>query len=194
MKNIFYLVLFFCLPYKILASSDTSNVPLSRQVFHDKIKAEQKRADLGDGKLDGIIKVSNVEDVNLQVTDAIFRKVNGLRNEVENETILSTNNDNRCNSAAEISRYSLVFAGSSNALKFRSASIATFTVAIGVFSSWVMLLMNSFFMTPSLLCMTRFLYKKTKETVVKAISKKEINIEEASFRIIKLKGFSKTAW
>ena len=93
MKNIFYLFFLFSLPLKIFAAGDTSNVPLNRQVFHDKIKAEQKRADLADGKLDGLIKISNVDEVNLQVTDAIVRKVNGLRNEVESNSTLSTNND-----------------------------------------------------------------------------------------------------
>ncbi|MEO6327534.1 MAG: hypothetical protein ABIO55_01305 [Ginsengibacter sp.] len=93
MKNIFYLIFIFSLPLKIFAAGDTSNVPLNRQVFHDKIKAEQKRADLADGKLDGIIKIGNVEDINLQVTDAIIRKVNRLRNEVETNTLLPANND-----------------------------------------------------------------------------------------------------
>jgi hypothetical protein len=93
MKNIYYLAFVFFLPIKIFAAGDTSNVPLSRQVFHDKIKAEQKRADLGDGKLDGLIKVSNADDVNLQVTDAIIRKVNELRNRVEIDSALQTNND-----------------------------------------------------------------------------------------------------
>src|SRR5450432_3797518 len=93
MKHILYLGIVFFLPLKIFAAGDTSNVPLNRQVFHDKIKAEQKRADLGDGKLDGLIRVSNDDDVNLQVTDAIIRKVNELRNEVETDSTLSTNND-----------------------------------------------------------------------------------------------------
>jgi hypothetical protein len=92
MKNHFYLIAIL-FPLITLAAGDTSDVPLSRQVFHDKIKAEQKRADRADGKLDGIIKVSNIDDVNLQVTDAIIRKLNVLRNDIENNTALSTNND-----------------------------------------------------------------------------------------------------
>jgi hypothetical protein len=92
MKN-FYLVAILIFPLITVAAGDTSNVPLSRQVFHDKIKAEQKRADKADGKLDGIIRVSNIDDVNLQVTDAIGRKINVLRNDIENNTVLATNND-----------------------------------------------------------------------------------------------------
>jgi len=57
-------------------------VPLGRQVFHDKIKAEQKRADKADGKLDGVVRISNIDDINLPVTDAIMRKINVLRNDV----------------------------------------------------------------------------------------------------------------
>ncbi len=75
------------------ANGDTTTIPLSRQVFHDKIKAEQKRADKADGHLDGLIKVGNNEEINLQVTDALFRKVNVLRNDIENNTLLPTNND-----------------------------------------------------------------------------------------------------
>src|SRR5919112_5139455 len=93
MKNFFYLVAILAFPLTTFAIGDTSNVPLSRQVFHDKIKAEQKRADKADGKTDGIIKVSNIDDVNLQVTDAITRKINVLRNDIENNTSLPTNND-----------------------------------------------------------------------------------------------------
>ena len=68
-------------------------IPLNRQVFHDKIKAEQKRADKADGHLDGLIKVSSNAEVNLQVTDAITRKINVLRNDIETSTALPTNND-----------------------------------------------------------------------------------------------------
>ena len=92
MKNILYLGLIIFLPL-ITNAGDTTNIPLSRQNFHDKIKDEQRRADRFDGKLDGIIKVCNVDDVNLEVTDALIRKVNILRNEVEQNTSLATNND-----------------------------------------------------------------------------------------------------
>jgi len=93
MKNIFYLAVILFFPFIALGLSDTSNVPLSRQVFHDKIKAEQKRADKADGKLDGIIKASNIDDVNMEITDAVMRRINVLRNDIEKDTALSTNND-----------------------------------------------------------------------------------------------------
>ena len=94
MRRIFYiLITCFFIPFFSLANGDTTTIPLNRQVFHDKIKAEQKRADRADGRLDGLIKVSTNPEVNLQVTDAIFRKVNVLRNDIEIDTQLATNND-----------------------------------------------------------------------------------------------------
>ncbi|MEO7802276.1 MAG: hypothetical protein ABIR81_09760 [Ginsengibacter sp.] len=72
---------------------DTTNIPISRQAFHDNIKLEQQKADRFDGKLDGIIKVGSIDDINLQVSDAILRKISALRNSIENDTLLPTNND-----------------------------------------------------------------------------------------------------
>ncbi|MEO8413563.1 MAG: hypothetical protein ABI472_07875 [Ginsengibacter sp.] len=94
MRHIFYFfILVFFFPLVSSAYGDTTTIPLNRQVFHDKIKAEQKRADRADGRLDGLIKVSSNPDINLQVTDAIFRKVNILRNDIEINSQLATNND-----------------------------------------------------------------------------------------------------
>ncbi|HUZ57705.1 MAG TPA: hypothetical protein VMU83_02880 [Hanamia sp.] len=87
------LLLAFFLPLSTFANNDTTDIPLSRQIFHDRIIAEQKLADEADGHLDGIIKVSNNPDVNLQVTDAIIRKVNVLRNDIEINNDIPTNND-----------------------------------------------------------------------------------------------------
>lgn len=94
MRRIFYFfILAFFVPLFSFAGGDTTNTPLNRQVFHDKIKAEQKRADKADGRLDGLIKVSTNPEINLQVTDAIFRKINVLRNDIERNDLLATNND-----------------------------------------------------------------------------------------------------
>ena len=84
---ILFLSSFSCL------AGDTTNIPLSRRLFHDNIKAEQKRLDKEDGKLDGFIRLSGIEDVNLQVTDAMIRKINVLRNFIELDSSLATNND-----------------------------------------------------------------------------------------------------
>ncbi len=95
MKIIFYLLFIsFFFPFIAFANGgDTNNIPLGRRVFHDKIKAEQQRADKNDGKLDGRISISNIDELNLQVTDAIIRKVNVMRNDIESDTSLATNNE-----------------------------------------------------------------------------------------------------
>ncbi len=94
MRPEFYLViLFFIFPFVSQAGDDTTNIPLNRQVFHDKIKDEQRRADKVDGRLDGLIRVSPNSEVNLQVTDAIIRKINVIRNDIEGNKGLPTNND-----------------------------------------------------------------------------------------------------
>ncbi len=94
MRPLFYFfILYFFIPNFSFAAGDTLNIPLSRQVFHDKIKAEQKRADKADGHLDGLIKVGTNNEINLQVTDALIRKVNVIRNDIENNAALPTNND-----------------------------------------------------------------------------------------------------
>ena len=74
-------------------AGDTTSIPLGRQLFHDRIKAEQKRLDKLDGKLDGFIKLSIIDDVNLQITDAMIRKVNVLRNFIEQDSPIATNNE-----------------------------------------------------------------------------------------------------
>ncbi len=97
MKSIFYFLLFllFFLPVKSFAFGDTTSIPIYRQLFHDRIKAEQKRADRTDGKIDGMIRISNVDAINLQVTDAIFRKINVLRNDIELSKTLATDNEKK---------------------------------------------------------------------------------------------------
>jgi hypothetical protein len=89
--NIFFLLAF--IPSVVAAANDTTNIPISRRIFHDKIKEEQKLADKADGRLDGLIKVSPNPDVNIQVTDALIRKINVLRNDIEINNAIPTNND-----------------------------------------------------------------------------------------------------
>ena len=67
--NILLLIAF--LPFSAAAADDTTNIPISRRIFHDKIKDEQRLADKSDGRLDGVIKVSPNPDVNIQVTDSV---------------------------------------------------------------------------------------------------------------------------
>jgi hypothetical protein len=94
MRTLFFLfILGIFLPIATFAGGDTTNIPIGRKVFHDRIKAEQKLADQTDGHLDGMIKVGSNSEINLQVTDAIIRRINVLRNDIEKNDALPTNND-----------------------------------------------------------------------------------------------------
>ena len=92
MKN-FYSFIFTLLLIPGFSFAYNDTIPIFRRVFHDKIITEQNRADRIDGKLDGFIKISNIDEVNLQVTDALIRKVNILKSGIEKNTALPTNND-----------------------------------------------------------------------------------------------------
>lgn len=94
MRTLVYLFIFsLFLPITSFAGGDTTNIPIGRKVFHDRIKAEQKLADKADGHLDGMIKVGTNAEINLQVTDAIMRRVNVLRNDIESNDAIPSNND-----------------------------------------------------------------------------------------------------
>ena len=73
--------------------TDSTVIPIQRQRNHEAIREEQIRCDKADGKLDGMIKVSGNEEINLQVTDAIIRKVNSLTDFIETTEKVVSNNE-----------------------------------------------------------------------------------------------------
>lgn len=75
------------------AIADSTVIPIQRQRNHEVIREEQIRCDKADGKLDGMIKVSGNEEINLQVTDAIIRKVNSLTDFIETTEKVVSNNE-----------------------------------------------------------------------------------------------------
>ncbi|MEP7144185.1 MAG: hypothetical protein ABI707_14980 [Ferruginibacter sp.] len=90
----------FLLPFFLLsvlndvfAIQDSVVVPIGRQRFHDRINNEQVLTDKADGKKDGIIRVSGNEEINLQVTDALTRRINEFQNYVETNNNISSNNE-----------------------------------------------------------------------------------------------------
>ncbi|HMJ48318.1 MAG TPA: hypothetical protein VK498_13380, partial [Ferruginibacter sp.] len=93
MRNLFLLIFLLVSSFNIFAAADTVKIPLNRRYFHDKINNEQKLCDKADGKTDGEVHVSNNDDINLQVTDAIFRKTDELQDWVERNETLSSNNE-----------------------------------------------------------------------------------------------------
>jgi hypothetical protein len=74
-------------------SVDSVVVPFQRQRFHDRIKEEQIKCDKADGRSDKMIKVSWNDEVNLQVTDALTRRINELREFIELNKKVPSNNE-----------------------------------------------------------------------------------------------------
>lgn len=64
------------------------NIPISRQGFHDNIDKEQVNADKFDGKADNYVKVSDDQNMSLQVTNALTKMVDDLQVEIELDTAL----------------------------------------------------------------------------------------------------------
>ena len=93
MRNLFLLIYLLAFSTDIFASEDTVKIPLNRRYFHDKINNEQKLCDKADGKTDGEVHVSGNPDINLQVTDAIFRKTDELQDWIERNEKLGTSNE-----------------------------------------------------------------------------------------------------
>ena len=93
MKIYFLHFLFILICGTANGMSDSTVIPIQRQRNHEQIKAEQDKCDIADGKLDGIINVSTNEEINLQVTDALIRRINVLQNFVETDTKIASNNE-----------------------------------------------------------------------------------------------------
>ncbi len=59
-------------------------IPVSRQLFHDKMNKEQQRADEADGKADGIVTIPGDKDGSTLLTSTLLKKVSRLAIMVEN--------------------------------------------------------------------------------------------------------------
>ncbi|MCP9751639.1 hypothetical protein [Ferruginibacter sp. HRS2-29] len=92
MKHIFLLITLFT-GYSAIAQEDTVKIDFQRALFHDKILKEQKLTDKADGKLDGILHASANDEVNLQLTDVLFRRIDVLRFWVEKNKDITSNNE-----------------------------------------------------------------------------------------------------
>jgi hypothetical protein len=62
-------------------------IPMNRILWHEQIDKEQKRVDKLDGKTDGIVKLSLNDDINVQITDALLRRIDELQIAVERKSI-----------------------------------------------------------------------------------------------------------
>ena len=72
---------------------DNAAVPFNRVRFHDRVKEEQLKCDKADGAPDSIIKATKNEEINLQVTDALTRKINEILCFIEANPKIASNND-----------------------------------------------------------------------------------------------------
>ncbi len=91
-----HLILLFCLLVGYVgarASGDTVTIPVARQGFHDKVNNEQLLIDKADGKADNFLHIQKNDEINLQVSDALFRKVDELQNWVETNPNITSSND-----------------------------------------------------------------------------------------------------
>src|ERR1700733_11401575 len=67
-----------------------------RMIWHDKINSEQQRLlKLGGSPHDSLIRVTKDENVNLQITDALIRQVDELRERIEFDSTLNSNSKKR---------------------------------------------------------------------------------------------------
>ena len=101
MKHCLLIFIFLCslslgiaAPGQKAQLSDTNNIPLGRVSRHDDIKREQIKCDRLDGKEDGLLRAGSNENINNQVSDALYRKPNELRNWIEkNDAQFPSNNE-----------------------------------------------------------------------------------------------------
>ncbi|UEG50457.1 hypothetical protein LK994_03075 [Ferruginibacter lapsinanis] len=93
MKKLVLYLIVILISTDSFAWGDTCTIPFQRIRFHDRINDEQKKCDKSDGKSDGIVHVSKNEEINLQVTDVITRKIDALQCFVENSPKIVGNNE-----------------------------------------------------------------------------------------------------
>ncbi len=93
MKNIFLFIVLITTSFQVFAWNDTTTIPQGRKLFHDKIKIEQGLIDKADGKQDKVFHYNTNEEINLRITDVLYRKVDDLRFWVEKNSNISTSND-----------------------------------------------------------------------------------------------------
>jgi hypothetical protein len=93
MKHFLLPFLFLTVWSEVYANRDSVVVPIGRQRFHDRIDNEQVLTDKADGKKDGLVRVSGNEEINLQVTDALTRRINEFQDFVETDSKIGSNNE-----------------------------------------------------------------------------------------------------
>jgi hypothetical protein len=93
MRTFLVSILLLGFMYGKAAIVDTPRIPLSRQLIHQRIQEAQGDADRLDYKKDNFLKLTPNEEINLQVTDAIFRHVTDMRYRLEKDSRLAGNSN-----------------------------------------------------------------------------------------------------
>ena len=90
-----FLLYFFALPgyCNLYAQCEQLTIPFQRVRFYDRIKEEQHKCDQLDGKADSSIAVGTNNEVNIQVTDALYRKIANILCFIETDVRIASNND-----------------------------------------------------------------------------------------------------
>lgn len=88
-RYIYILSLFLFSAFTSPAQVDPDLKPdRSRELFHDYIDAEQKKALQSDGKIDKIFSPSSNEEININLTNALIGKVNMLQKKIEKDSTM----------------------------------------------------------------------------------------------------------
>lgn len=94
MKPLYFIIICIISSLQAFALDDTTVVvPIQRRLWHDKINNEIKFLDKADGKADNQLKVGKNETINLQINDALFRRVKSVQDWIELNQDIKTNND-----------------------------------------------------------------------------------------------------
>jgi hypothetical protein len=68
---------------RISFDTNVVKIPMTRVIWHENIDKEQKRTDRVDGKIDNFLKLTANEDLNIQITDVILRRVDEFQLDIE---------------------------------------------------------------------------------------------------------------
>jgi hypothetical protein len=90
----FLLISFQLLYSAVSAQMDTAELakfvpPLNRQLFHDQVNVEQKKALSYDGKADNQLIISNDEEINYLTTEALATRIDWIQYKIEKDSLLS---------------------------------------------------------------------------------------------------------
>src|SRR5436305_12832520 len=92
-KIVRFLLLSFALAMVGRIFAQTANpafkIQQDRKLWHDNIDKEQKRLLALDGKADEVIQVSKDDNINLEISDVMIRRVDLLQEKIETDSSLS---------------------------------------------------------------------------------------------------------